>query len=62
MEQLVIFIRFEVKIFKNSKEKVPSKVKMMSYQNYTRLLERDSKSQKILDRCHADSKRTQMLA
>ena len=32
------------------------------YQNYNRLLIRDSKSQKILHRCHTDPKRTQMPA
>ena len=31
-----------------------------TYQNYTRLINRDSKSQKILGRCHRDTKRTQM--
>lgn len=31
-----------------------------TYQNHTRLLNRDSKSQKILDRCHAVPKGTKM--
>jgi hypothetical protein len=33
-----------------------------TYQIYTRLLNRDYKSQKILGRCHTDPKRTQMPA
>ena len=34
---------------------------MQIYQNYTRLLHRDFKNQKGLDKAHADPKRTQML-
>jgi hypothetical protein len=35
---------------------------MQVYQNYTRLFTRDYESQKTLDRCHTDPKRTQMPA
>ena len=34
----------------------------MAYQNYTRFFTRDYESQKILDRCDTDNKRTQMPA
>ena len=33
---------------------------MQTYQNYTRLLIRDYESQKILDRCYKNTKKTQM--
>jgi hypothetical protein len=35
---------------------------MQNYQSYTRLPTRDNESQKILDRCYTDAKRTQMPA
>jgi hypothetical protein len=44
------------------KGKWPSNIQRQTYQNYTRLLNRDSKSHKILGRYHTDPKRTQMLA
>ena len=48
------------KNMKRSKGKGPSNIKMYTYQNYTRLLNRDYKSQKNLVRAHADSRGTQM--
>jgi len=41
---------------------MPRNIERQTYHNYNRLLNRDPKSQKVLDRCHADPKRTQMLA
>ena len=46
---------------KGCKGKGPSNIQT-DYQNYTRLLNRDPKSQKSLDRGHIDPKRTQMPA
>jgi hypothetical protein len=34
------------------------KIKMPTYQNYSRFFKRESKTQKILVRCHTDPKRT----
>ena len=48
------------KIFKAVKEK--GQVTYKTYQNYSRLLVRDYESQKILEKCHTEPKRTQMPA
>jgi hypothetical protein len=40
----------------------PSNIQRYTYQNYTRLLNRDYESQKTMVRGHADSRRTQMPA
>ena len=44
------------------KGKGPSNISTQTYQYYTRLLNRDTKSQKNLDRGHTDSKTTKMSA
>jgi hypothetical protein len=52
----------QIKNIRRSKGKGSSNILKQTYQNYTRLLSRDYESQKILGRCHADPKRTQMPA
>jgi hypothetical protein len=48
------------KNIKGCKGKRPSNIKRQTYQNYTKLLNRDSKNQKVLGRCHTKCKRTRM--
>jgi hypothetical protein len=52
----------KTKNVKNSKGKRSSNMLRQTYQNYTRLLNRDYEIQKILGKCHTDPKRTQMPA
>jgi hypothetical protein len=49
----------ERKNIKSCKGKAPNNIQRQIHQNYTRLLNRDIKSQESLVRGHADSKRTQ---
>ena len=42
--------------------KEPSSIQRQTYQNYTRILNRNTKSQKSLDRGHVHSKKTEMPA
>ena len=48
------------KNMKSCKGKEPSNIQRKTYQNYTKLLNRDYESQKSLVRGYADSKKTQM--